>query len=78
MLFRSHIDPLSIAHALERLGINSGLAEKLRVKLPQTKNIRSGDLGRMHWPRYVRYTDYIVPIKKLRWCDLREMLIEEG
>ena len=68
-----YIDPLSIAHALERLG-KPAAAEKLRVKLPQTKNIRSGDLGEILATEYVNeHTDYIVPIKKLRWCDHREM-----
>ena len=68
-----YIDPLSIAHTLERLG-KPAAAEKLRAKLPQTKKIRSGDLGEILATEYVsEHTDYTVPIKKLRWCDHREM-----
>lgn len=68
-----YIDPLSIAHTLERLG-KPAAAEKLRSKLPQTKKMRSGELGEILATEYVEsHTDYSVPIKKLRWSDHREM-----
>ena len=68
-----YIDPDSIAHALERLG-KPAAANKIRTKIPQTKRIRSGDLGEILGTEYIdNQTQYTVPIKKLRWKDHREM-----
>lgn len=68
-----YIDPESIAKTLERLG-KPAAAQKLRIKLPQTKKIRSGDLGEILATTYIdNNTSFSVPIKKLRWHDHREM-----
>lgn len=68
-----YIDPLSIAGTLERLG-KPAAAEKLRIKLPEVKKIRSGDIGEVITTDYIdEKTVYSVPIKKLRWKDHRNM-----
>ena len=68
-----YIDPESIARTLERLG-KPEAAEKLRIKLPQTKKLRSGDLGEILATEYIEsLTEFNVPIRKLRWHDHREM-----
>lgn len=68
-----YIDPESIAHILERLG-KPEAAQKLRTKLPETKNIRSGDLGEILGTEYINnQTQFTAPINKLRWKDHREM-----
>lgn len=68
-----YIDPMSIASTLERLG-KSAAAQKLRVKIPEVKNIRSGDIGEVFATDYIEEsTDYSVPIRKLRWRDHRNM-----
>ena len=68
-----YIAPESIARTLERLG-KPAAAAKLRAKLPQTKNLRSGDLGEILATEYIdSQTEFDVPIRKLRWHDHREM-----
>lgn len=68
-----YIAPESIAHTLERLG-KSAAANKIRTKIPQTKKLRSGDLGEILATEYIdTKTGFGVPIKKLRWHDHREM-----
>jgi len=68
-----YIDPESIAGTLERLGKHAA-AQKLRVKLPEVKNIRSGDIGEVITTDYIEEsTEYTVPIRKLRWRDHRNM-----
>jgi len=64
-----YIDPLSMASTLERLG-KPAAAQKLRIKLPQVKKIRSGDIGEILTTDYINEeTGFSVPIKKLRWKD---------
>ena len=68
-----YIDPESIANTLERLG-KPAAANKIRIKLPQTKKLRSGDLGEILATEYIdSQTEFDVPIRKLRWHDHREM-----
>ena len=68
-----YVDPLSIADTLERLG-KKVAAEKLRIKIPEVKNIRSGDIGEVLASDYIEEsTGYSVPIRKLRWRDHRNM-----
>jgi len=68
-----YVDPLSIASTLERLGKNAA-AQKLRDKIPEVKNIRSGDIGEVLTADYIEEsTSYSVPIRKLRWRDHRNM-----
>lgn len=68
-----YIDPNSIADTLDRLG-KSAAANKLRLKIPEVKKIRSGDIGEIFTTDYIEeFTDYSVPIRKLRWRDHRNM-----
>jgi len=68
-----YIAPESIVDTLELLG-KSAAAEKLRIKIPEVKKIRSGDIGEILSTNYVEeHTDYTVPIRKLRWRDHRNM-----
>lgn len=68
-----YIDPYSIADILSRLGKDAA-AQKLRDKIPLVKKIRSGDIGELLTADYIEEkTDFIVPIKKLRWRDHRDM-----
>jgi len=62
-----------IARSLDRLGKN-GAADFVRQKLPTSKSMRSGDLGEILATEYIaEWTDYSVPIKRLRWKDHRNM-----
>jgi hypothetical protein len=62
-----------IAALLDRLG-KAASAQFIRDKLPEGKNIRSGDLGEILATEYVgEKTIYSVPIKRLRWKDHRNM-----
>lgn len=68
-----YVDPQSIASTLERLG-KVAAAQKLRIKIPQVKTIRSGDIGEVLTTDYIdESTEYHVPIQKLRWRDHRDM-----
>jgi hypothetical protein len=68
-----YADPLSIAGTLARLGKNAA-AQKLLIKIPEVKNIRSGDIGEVLASDYIEeYLGYNVPIRKLRWRDHRNM-----
>lgn len=68
-----YVDPNSIANTLERLG-KQAAANKLRVKIPEAKKVRSGDIGELLATDYIEEcTDYSVPIMKLRWRDHRNM-----
>lgn len=62
-----------IARILERLG-KAETAQFIREKLPQSKAIRSGDLGEILATEYIAaHMSYTVPIKRLRWKDHRNM-----
>lgn len=62
-----------VAGLLDRLG-KPAAANFIRSKLPESKKIRSGDLGEIFATEYVgEGTTYAVPIKRLRWKDHREM-----
>jgi len=62
-----------MASTLEHLG-KPAAAKKLRIKLPEVKKIRSGDIGEILATDYFdEKTAYSVPIKKLRWKDHRNM-----
>lgn len=68
-----YISPESIADTLDRLGKHAA-AEKLRVKLPEAKKLRSGDVGEILATDYVEEsTVYSVPVLKLRWRDHQNM-----
>ena len=68
-----YVDPASIVSTLERLG-KPAAAEKLRQKIPEAKRTRSGDIGEALATDYIEEeTEYSVPIKKLRWRDVRDM-----
>ncbi len=68
-----YIDPQSIAGTLAHLGKHAA-AQKLLTKIPEVKNIRSGDIGEVLASDYIEeYLGYNVPIRKLRWRDHRNM-----
>ncbi|PAJ74198.1 hypothetical protein CJF42_11980 [Pseudoalteromonas sp. NBT06-2] len=68
-----YIDPQSIAGTLARLGKDAA-AQKLLTKIPEVKNIRSGDIGEILGSDYIEESlGYSVPIRKLRWRDHRNM-----
>jgi hypothetical protein len=68
-----YVDPRSIAGTLARLGKNAA-AQKLLTKIPEVKNIRSGDIGEILATDYIEESlGYNVPIRKLRWRDHRNM-----
>jgi hypothetical protein len=73
-LLPSHyIAPESIADILSRLGKDAA-AQKLREKTPEVIKVRSGDVGEVITTDYIEEcTDFIVPIRKLRWRDHRNM-----
>lgn len=62
-----------IERILERFGKREA-AQFIRDKLPQSKAIRSGDLGEILATEYIAaHMPYTVPIKRLRWKDHRNM-----
>jgi hypothetical protein len=62
-----------IARVFARLG-KSAAADFIREKLPTNKSIKSGDLGEILATEYIGdQTPYVVPVKKLRWKDHRNM-----
>ncbi|MCD2450198.1 DUF1837 domain-containing protein [Methylicorpusculum oleiharenae] len=68
-----YVAPESIADILNRLG-KGAAAKKLRDKIPTVKNIRSGDVGEVMTTDYIEeFTNFKVPIRKLRWRDHRDM-----
>jgi hypothetical protein len=68
-----YVDPQSIAGTLARLG-KTAAAQKLLIKIPEVKKIRSGDIGEVLTFDYIEEsTDFTVPIRKLRWRDHRNM-----
>ena len=73
-LLPSHyIAPESMADILSRLG-KGAAAQKLRDKIPEVKNIRSGDIGEIITTDYIEdSTNFSVPVRKLRWRDHRDM-----
>ena len=62
-----------IATALAKLG-KTAAAHMLSDLLPQTAQIRSGDLGEIYATEWIEaYSGYRAPIKRLRWKDHRNM-----
>jgi hypothetical protein len=62
-----------IARALARLG-KTGTAQLIIGLLPQTPQIRSGDLGEIYATEWISaHSGYRAPIKRLRWKDHRNM-----
>lgn len=62
-----------IATALERLG-KAAAAQMITELLPQTPQIRSGDLGEIYATEWIdAFSSYRAPIKRLRWKDHRNM-----
>lgn len=62
-----------IASALTRLG-KVGAAQMITDLLPQTPQIRSGDLGEIYATEWIdAHSVYRAPIKRLRWKDHRNM-----
>ncbi|QBR03763.1 Hachiman antiphage defense system protein HamA [Paraburkholderia pallida] len=62
-----------LARILERLG-KPEAAGFIQNLLPTTKSIRSGDLGEILATEFIaEQTNYLIPIKRLRWKDHRNM-----
>lgn len=62
-----------IARALQRLG-KPAAAQLIIDSLPQTAQIRSGDLGEIYAMEWINaHSGYRAPIKRLRWKDHRNM-----
>jgi hypothetical protein len=62
-----------IARALARLG-KTEAAKLITDLLPQTSQIRSGDLGEIYATEWIdAHSGYRAPIKRLRWKDHRNM-----
>jgi hypothetical protein len=62
-----------IARALQRLG-KPAAAQLIIDSLPQTAQIRSGDLGEIYATEWINaHSGYQAPIKRLRWRDHRNM-----
>ena len=62
-----------IARALQRLG-KPAAAQLIIDSLPQTAQIRSGDLGEIYATEWINaHSGYRAPIKRLRWKDHRNM-----
>ena len=62
-----------IAAALARLG-KVAAAQMITNLLPQTPQIRSGDLGEIYATEWIdAHSGYRAPIKRLRWKDHRNM-----
>ncbi|MBG6148114.1 hypothetical protein IWQ51_006270 [Labrenzia sp. EL_142] len=62
-----------VAGALAKLG-KSAAAKMVTDLLPQTPQIRSGDLGEIYATEWINaYSGYRAPIKRLRWKDHRNM-----
>jgi hypothetical protein len=62
-----------IAAALARLG-KAAAAHMITDLLPQTPQIRSGDLGEIYATEWIdAHSGYRAPIKRLRWKDHRNM-----
>lgn len=62
-----------IGRILARLG-KPAAAQFILGKLPTTKSMRSGDLGEVLAAEFIgEHTSYVVPIKRLRWKDHRNM-----
>ncbi|AYN20110.1 Hachiman antiphage defense system protein HamA [Alcaligenes aquatilis] len=62
-----------VARALARLG-KAEAAKMVTDLLPQTSQIRSGDLGEIYATEWINaHSGYRAPIKRLRWKDHRNM-----
>ncbi len=62
-----------VARALARLG-KTEAARMVTDLLPQTPQIRSGDLGEIYATEWINaHSGYHAPIKRLRWKDHRNM-----
>jgi hypothetical protein len=62
-----------LAAALARLG-KPAAAKMITGLLPQTPQIRSGDLGEIYATEWIdAHSGYRAPIKRLRWKDHRDM-----
>ncbi|WP_145144321.1 Hachiman antiphage defense system protein HamA [Roseomonas gilardii] len=62
-----------VAHVLARLG-KPEAAKLITELLPQTPQIRSGDLGEIYATEWINaHSGYRAPIKRLRWKDHRNM-----
>jgi hypothetical protein len=75
-LVREHyVDPNTTAKRLEALG-GPKTAKLLQEHIPTMKKSRSGDLGEILATEVVeQHLKYVIPIRRLRWKDGREMAL---
>jgi hypothetical protein len=73
---RSHYDKLEqIAEDVERLGF-PGASAILGERLPRTPRARSGEMGEIIAAEFIEdYTDFRIPVRRLRYKDGREMAL---
>ena len=68
-----YVSERRLSRAFKILG-KTAVASLLKNKLPRTKQLRSGDLGEILATEYIsEKTNYVAPIKRLRWKDHRDM-----
>lgn len=75
-LVRGHyVDPKTTAKRLAALGAPK-TAKLLREHIPTKKKARSGDLGEIFATEVAeQHLKYVIPIRRLRWKDGREMAL---
>lgn len=73
---RSHYDDLEqIAEDVQRLGFPAA-AKILKERLPRTPKARSGEMGEVLATEFMEYyTDFRIPVRRLRYKDGREMAL---
>lgn len=73
---RSHYDKLEqIAEDVERLGF-PGASAILKERMPRTPRARSGEMGEIIATEFIEfYTDFRIPVRRLRYKDGREMAL---
>lgn len=71
---RTVLDHLAGLDIIERIGNYPRALSYVRNKLPTSKRVRSGDFGEILASEYIeQFTEYSVPIKRLRWKDDRSV-----
>lgn len=73
VLPQHYVSEQRLSQVFNMLG-KPAVAALLQEKLPNKTRIRSGDLGEILATEYIyERTDYVAPIKRLRWKDQRDM-----
>ncbi|EIY0854356.1 Hachiman antiphage defense system protein HamA [Acinetobacter baumannii] len=68
-----YLSPQSFQRTLNLLG-QAAAYEKLKLKFPSSRKIRSGDVGEVISSIYIEeHLNYFLPIRKLQWRDHKDM-----